>query len=304
MNSELNFLKVSKRHKINYEVCGNENGEPILFVHGGPGAGYSERDKRFFDFSKQKVIFFDQRGASKSIPFGSIEENTTQDLINDINSILEHLKIDKIILFGGSWGTTLGLTYAIQNPDKIKGLLLRGLFLGNKASTEHYLSGGVKEFYPKIWERFEKTFPKDNDVSISKFYLDKMLYGTEKEKEFYAYEWAFYEISIFKKNITEKEVDEILKLIPYKSLSILEAHYLSNNYFIEEDYILNNLNQIKNIPIKIVHGKEDIICPLKFAVQLDGRLSNCTLYVTDGGHSDSEPNTEKKLIEIINQNVW
>lgn len=119
MNSEINFLQVSKSHKIYYEVCGKQNGEPILFVHGEPGAGFAERDKRFFNFDKQKVIFFDQRGASKSIPFGSIEENTTQDLINDINTILDYLGIDRVILFGGSWGTTLSLVYAIQYPDKV-----------------------------------------------------------------------------------------------------------------------------------------------------------------------------------------
>ena len=300
----MNYFKASETHKIHYEVCGNQNAEPILFVHGGPGAGFSEHDKRFFNFDKQKVIFFDQRGASKSIPFGSIIENTTQDLVNDINNLLDYLEIDNVILFGGSWGTTLGLVYAIQNPNRIKGLLLRGVFLGNKESNEHYFNGGVKKDFPEIWERFSNNVPIENTHSFPEFYLDKMINGSEKEKRFFAYEWAFYEISIFKKSITKKEVERILEQIPYESLSIIEAHYLSNDCFIEENYILKNLEKINHIPIKIIHGKEDAICPLKFAIELDSKLKNSELYILNGGHSDSEPEIEKKIIEIVSKNVW
>lgn len=135
----MKYLKVSEIHKIHYEVCGNPDAEAILFVHGGPGAGFSKQDKRFFNFEKQKVIFFDQRGSAKSIPFGSIVQNTTQDLIDDINKLLDFLNIDKIALFGGSWGTTLSLAYAIQNPDRVEKLLLRGIFLGNKESNDYFL---------------------------------------------------------------------------------------------------------------------------------------------------------------------
>lgn len=300
----MNYFKASETHKIHYEVCGNENAEPILFVHGGPGAGYSEYDKRFFNFNKQKVIFFDQRGASKSIPFGSIIENTTQDLVSDINNLLDYLEIDKVILFGGSWGTTLGLVYAIQNPNRIKGLLLRGIFLGNKESIEHYLNGGTKKEFPKIWKRFSENVPKESQLSIPKYFLEKMTNSSLSEKKYFSYEWAFYEISIFKKNITKKEVEDILELIPYESLSIMEAHYLSNDCFLEENYILKNLEKIYHIPIKIIHGKEDAICPLKFAIELDSKLKNSELFILNGGHSDSEPEIEKKIIEIINKNVW
>lgn len=303
-STKTEYIKVSGTHKIYYEVCGNSETEPILFVHGGPGAGFSEHDKRFFDFNKQKVVFFDQRGASKSIPFGSIIENTTQDLVNDINKLLDYLKIDKVILFGGSWGTTLGLVYAIQNSDRIKGMLLRGIFLGNKVSIEHYLNGGVKKEFPKIWERFSKNVLKESQLSIPEYYLDKMINGSQEERKHFSYEWAFYEISIFKKNITKIEVENILEQIPYESLSIMESHYLSNNCFIEENYIFDNLKKIENIPIKIVHGKEDAICPYKFAIELNEKLTNSDLFITEGGHSDSEREIEQKLIEIINKNVW
>lgn len=300
----MKYFKASEIHQIHYEDCGNRQADPILFVHGGPGAGYSEKDKRFFNFEKQRVIFFDQRGASKSIPFGSIVENTTQDLVNDINNLLDYLEVDKVILFGGSWGTTLGLVYAIQNPNRIKALLLRGIFLGNKESNEYYLNGGVEKEFPEVWKRFSENVPKESRHSIPKYFLEKMTNSTQEDKEHFTYEWAFYEMSIFKKNISEQEVQEILGQFPYQSLSIMEAHYIGNECFIEENYILNNLDKINHIPIKIVHGREDAICPVKFAVELDSKLDNSELFVLGGGHSDTEPEIENKLLEIIKSNDW
>lgn len=296
----MNYLKVSEIHKIHYEVCGNPQNDSILFVHGGPGSGFSQEDKRFFNFDKHQVIFFDQRGASKSIPFGSIIENTTQDLVNDINKLLDYLKIDQITLFGGSWGTTLGLVYAIQNPNRIKKLILRAIFLGNKESIEHYLNGGVEKEFPEIWKRFSEKVPKVIKMSIAEYYLKKMINGSKEEKKHFSYEWAFYEISIYKKNISKKEVEEILEKIPYQALSIMEAHYLSNSCFMDENYIIKNLEKIVHIPMQIIHGKNDAICPLKFAIELNSKLTNSELFIVEGGHSDSEPEIEKKLIEIIN----
>jgi proline iminopeptidase len=296
---EKGYLQVSNLHSVYYEVCGKTNDEPILFVHGGPGAGFSEKDKRFFDFKKQKVIFFDQRGSSKSLPFGCIEENTTPDLVNDINALLEHLNIPKVNIFGGSWGTTLSLVYAIQNPYKVKSILLRGVFLANKASIEYYINGGVENQFPKIWNRFKNNVPLANQENIAKYYLDKMLYGTDKEKEFFAYEWAYYEISIFKDDITENEIQSIVNEFPYQSLSIMEAHYLTNDCFIEDNYILKNISAIQAIPIKIIHGRNDNICPLIYAQALHQKLINSELYIENAGHSDSEPEIENRIIEII-----
>jgi len=297
----MNYFKVSEIHNLHYEVCGNPNSEAILFVHGGPGAGFSQEDKRFFNFDKHKVIFFDQRGASKSIPFGSIIENTTQDLVDDINKLLDFLEIDKVILFGGSWGTTLGLVYAIQNPARVKKLLLRGIFLGNKESINHYLNGGIEKQFPYTWKRFSENVPKETEISIAEYYLEKMINGSEEEKRHFSYEWAFYEISIFKNNISKEEVVDILEKFPYQSLSIMEAYYLTNNCFIDEDYIYKNIHRISDIPTSIIHGKQDAICPSKFAIELNSKLVNSELFIVEGGHSDSEPEIEKKLIEVINR---
>jgi proline iminopeptidase len=296
---EKGYLQVSDLHKIYYEVCGNINGEPYLFVHGGPGAGFSENDKRFFNFDKQKVIFFDQRGSSKSIPFGCIKENTTQDLVEDINKLLDHLSIGKISVFGGSWGTTLSLIFAIQNPTKVKNLLLRGIFLGNLNSIEHYINGGIKNDFPDVWNRFKNNVPLDHQKKIAEYYLDKMLNGTEEDKEFYSYEWAFYEISIFKQGLTVNEVHAIISQFPYQSLSIMEAYYLTNHCFIEEDFILQNTNKLNNIPVTIIHGENDNICPLIYAQELHKRLDSSILYIEKGGHSDTEPEIENRIIQVL-----
>ncbi|MWB96297.1 prolyl aminopeptidase [Flavobacterium sp. GA093] len=293
------YLQVSELHNIYYEVCGNDAAEPYLFVHGGPGAGFSEHDKRFFDFDKHKVIFFDQRGASKSEPFGEIKENTTQDLVNDINTLLLHLNIDKMAVFGGSWGTTLSLVFAIQNPDKIKSLLLRGIFLGNNSAIDHYLNGGVEKEFPNEWKRFKQNVPLDTPQTIAEYYLDQMLHGTPESKAFYCYEWAFYELSIFKKGITKPEIELLLTEFPYESLAIMEAHYLSNACFIDEDYILNNIEAIKEIPTAIIHGQSDAICPVTDAIALHNNLNNSVLYIEDAGHSDSETAIENRIMKIL-----
>lgn len=296
---ENGYLKVSEIHEIYYEVCGADDGEVYLFVHGGPGAGFSEQDKRFFDFKKHKVIFFDQRGSSKSKPFGCIKENTTQDLVDDINVLLKHLNIQKINVFGGSWGTTLSLVFAIQNSEKVKSLLLRGVFLGDQKSIDHYLNGGVENDFPKEWNRFKKNVPKDSALSISEYYLDQMLNGTPENRAFYCYEWVFYEISIFKKGITEMEIEAIIQEFPFESLAIMEAYYLSNNCFIEENYILNNTNALDDIPVTIIHGKQDAICPVEYAETLHHKLKRSILYIEDAGHSDSEAAIEKRIIEVL-----
>jgi proline iminopeptidase len=296
---EKGYLQVSTLHRIYYEVCGNANGEPYLFVHGGPGAGFSESDKRFFDLDKQKVIFFDQRGSSKSTPFGCIKENTTLDLVEDINKLLNHLSIEKINFFGGSWGTTLSLIFAILNPEKVKSLLLRGLFLANHNSIEHYINGGVEKDFPNAWTRFKNNVPYNYREKIAGYYLDKMRNGTEQDKDFYSYEWAFYEISIFKQGLTENEVDAIISQFPYRSLSLMEAYYLTNSCFIEQDFILQNVDKLDTIPVTLIHGVNDSICPLIYAQELHARLNNSILYIEEGGHSDSEPAIENRIIQVL-----
>ena len=223
------YIDVSGGHSLYFELYGNPNGIPVLFLHGGPGAGFSEKDKQFFNKRIYNVIFFDQRGASRSKPFGSIENNTTQDLVSDINEILDYLGFDRIFVFGGSWGSSLALVYAIHHPERVKGLIIRGIWLANKYGLEHYINGGLKEFFPDVWERFAKLVPEGKNPVA--YYLDRMLSDDKKVSDKYAYEWAYYEMSFYTINKME-DPDEILKTFSYKSMAILEAHYIKNNCFL------------------------------------------------------------------------
>jgi proline iminopeptidase len=166
------FINVTGGYKLYFELYGNPKGIPVLFLHGGPGAGFSDSDKQFFDKRRYNVVFFDQRGSSRSKPFGSIKKNTTQDLVEDINRVLDYLNFDKIYIFGGSWGSTLALVYAIHNPKRVLGLILRGVFLANKYSLDHYINGGIKEFFPDVWDRFVSIVKKGEKPAD--FYLKKI----------------------------------------------------------------------------------------------------------------------------------
>ncbi len=246
------FLDVGEGHNLYFELYGNPKGIPVIFLHGGPGAGFSDKDKTFFDKRRYNVLLFDQRGSSKSTPFGSIKNNTTQDLVADINKLLDYLNFDKVYVFGGSWGSTLALVYAIHHPKRVLGLILRGIWLANRYAIDHYIGGGIKEYFPDVWERFGKLVPKGEDPA--KYYLKQMLSNDKTNSEKYAYEWAYYEMSFYTiRKISG--VDEILNTFSYKSLAIMEAHFIANDCFMPENFILNNIDKIKNIKTTIVHGR-------------------------------------------------
>lgn len=286
------FINVSDGHKLYFELYGNPKGIPVLFLHGGPGAGFSDKDKQFFDKRRYNVIFFDQRGSSRSKPFGSIKKNTTQYLVNDINKILDYLNFDKVYIFGGSWGSTLALVYAINNPKRVRGLILRGIFLANKYSFEHYINGGIKEFFPDVWKRFVKPVKKGENPA--NYYLKRILSKNKKISEKFAYEWAYYEMSFYTINKISNP-DKILKTFSYRSLAILEAHYIINKCFLPEDYIIKNINKIKHIKTSIVQGRYDFICPPIQAFRLHSKLNSSKLNIVSAGHSSSDEEIKKAL---------
>lgn len=290
------YLKVSKIHRLYYELCGNPKGKPVLFLHGGPGAGFSERDKRFFNPKTYNVILFDQRGSGRSRPFASLKENTTFDLVEDIKKLLEFLKIKKVFIFGGSWGSTLALVYAIKYPKTVSGMLLRGIFLSSKDDINHYAKGGIKNFFPDVWSRFINLVPKKYRNDPVSYYLEQMTSKNKKIREKYAFEWAYYEMSILKLDTNHKEILKGLKQFSYKSLAPLEAYYIKNNCFLPNDYILNNCYKISKLPISIVHGRYDFVCPVTNAYQLHKKLKNSRLYIVCAGHSSSEREINKRLI--------
>lgn len=284
------FIDVGDGHSLYYELYGNPKGIPVVFLHGGPGAGFSDKDKTFFDKRRYNVILFDQRGASRSTPFGSIENNTTQNCVDDINKLLDFAGFDKAFVFGGSWGSTLALVYAIQHPERVLGLILRGIWLANRYAIDHYIGGGIKEFFPDVWERFNKLVKKGEQPA--KYYLKQMLSADKETSDKYAYEWAYYEMSFYTINKISG-IDEILSTFSYKSMAILEAHFIANDCFMSEDYIMQNIGKIKNIKTTIVHGRFDFICTPIQAFQLNAALNNSELNIMNAGHSGYDPENFK-----------
>ena len=288
-------LAVSDGHTLYYEQYGNPNGIPILFIHGGPGAGFLTSDKRYFDPAIHHVIFYDQRGAGRSTPFASLKENTISHLVNDINLLLDHLFVQNCHIFAGSWGATLALAYAIQFPRRVLSMILRGLFLGSHQSIRHYVGGGVSEHFPDAWARFTKLVPKEHHDDIVGYYLKQMQSKDQDIREKFTYEWAYYEFSIYKMKIEGRSIESLLEEFSYNSLSPLEAHYMKNNCFLPDNYILNNASRLDRIPVAIIHGRYDFICPPKYAFQLHERLSRSTLHIVCAGHAGSEPEIEAKI---------
>jgi len=286
------FLNVGEGHNLYFELYGNPKGIPVVFLHGGPGAGFSDKDKTFFDKRRYNVLFFDQRGSSRSKPFGSIEYNTTKDIVSDINKLLDFVGFDKTYVFGGSWGSTLALVYAIHNSKRVLGLILRGIWLANKYAINHYIGGGIKEYFPDVWERFSKLV-KRGEIP-AEYYLKKMLSADKEISDKYAYEWAYYEMSFYTIRKIE-HIEETLSTFSYKSMAIMEAHFIANNCFLEDNFILKNVDKIKDIKTTIVHGRFDFICTPIQAFQLHDALKNSKLNIMNAGHSGYDPENFKVL---------
>ncbi|HEX7042130.1 MAG TPA: prolyl aminopeptidase [Patescibacteria group bacterium] len=292
---------VGKGHKIYYEACGNPKGKPILYVHGGPGAGFSESSKKYFDPDIWNIILFEQRGSGRSTPFASLENNTTDDLVDDINKLLNTLKIEKVTLFGGSWGSTLSLVYAIRNRHRVNGMVLRGIFIPSKEDNRYFFGGSTKAFYPEIWERFISLVPKDrlNDPEI--YYYEQMQSKDPKTKEQFTFEWAFYETSILKLKNSPTNTLKQMGEFSYKSLARLEAHYLTNNCFIPDDYILKEAHTLSGIPTYIIHGRYDMICRPVSAYLLHKEIKDSKLFFTTAGHSSGDIANKSKLLWALKQ---
>lgn len=285
-------------HKIYYEVSGNPKGIPVVFVHGGPGSPMGDLAKRFFNKDKYYIVVIDQRGSGKSLPFGEIKENNTMLLIEDMEDIRKKLNIDKWIVFGGSWGSTLSLIYAINHADRVIKLVLRGIFLVEKDDISWLYQEGASHFYPKEFEEYVKLLSKEERKDIVNSYY-KYLKGDIKIAKKYAKSWSDWENTcvrlIRKDNSIDISNNDITK-------AIMECHYFVNDSFIEKDYILKNTDKIKDLDIEIVHGRYDIDCRISKAYKLYKKLNNAKLYVIqDAGHSSLEPGITHLLMKIMEE---
>lgn len=275
-------------HQIYYKAMGNPNGIPVVFLHGGPGGGISEKSHTFFDLNKYFVILFDQRGCGKSRPKFSLENNDTFSLLKDIENIRNYFQIDKWIVFGGSWGSTLSLVYAINYPYRVIALFLRGVFLGTKEEWEWLYQKGSDSFYSEYFEVFQNFVPEQYRNNNIEYYY-KVLIGNDLElKKKASFLWANWETINCTLNLPKK-LDSDFE--DNYQISLLEAHYAYNNSFLEDNYILNNANVIKDIKTYIFQGRYDLVCLPKYAYLLSKQLNNCeTNFIKESGHSPYEKN--------------
>ena len=289
------LLSVTCSHKIYFEQCGNPKGFPVLFVHGGPGAGCNVKDRSFFDPNKWCITLFDQRGCGRSKPLGKLAANNTWALVDDIQTLCKKLGIKRFVSFGGSWGSTLATIFAIEYPKMIAGLVLRGIYLATKRELDYFYNDGltgVGIYVPEQWERYISHVPLERRNDPFSYYNEQIAKGDRN----LARELAIFECStLHLATQTEKEIEKDADSAP--EMGLLEAHYFRNNCFIEEGYILENAASIpKTTPTVIVHGKYDLVCMPLSAKLLHDAIPHSELHWTIAGHSSKDPETLKKLV--------
>lgn len=294
------FVKVDNIHTLYVEECGNPDGQPILFIHGGPGGSISPYSRHFFDPTYYRIILFDQRGTGKSQPFLNLENNTVFDSVFDIEKIREELLIDSWMVFGGSYGSTLALAYAIQFPERVQHLILRGIFLGRNSDINWLCKEGASYFYPKEFEVFKSYIPVDEQDDLVKAYYLRMIGDNQLIADEACLQWSRWESSIIKL-VQDLNVNNELINDNDRSIGLLEAHYFVNHMFWQDDnYLLNNVDKIKKIPMDIVHGRYDVDCRPSGAFDLKKHCPNAHLHFVDmGAHSPYDEAMFNQLVQIL-----
>ncbi|WP_448564752.1 prolyl aminopeptidase [Thalassotalea ganghwensis] len=299
------MLPVDDQHQLYVEQCGNPNGQPVVFIHGGPGAGCSTNDRRFFDPERYHIILFDQRGCGRSKPHGSLEDNDTRFLVADIEKIREHLNIKQWHVFGGSWGSTLSLVYAQTHPTSVKSLTLRGIFLGRPEDTQWmFASGGGTRIFADYWQEYLNALPEgETQTSVSAAY--NIMIGDDKQAaERVARAWAEWEIRCCTLEPNEEFVKAATSDASCWTLARHEAHFMAHDCFLTDNEILANCGKIAHIPTTIVHGRYDIVCPFDNAWLLHQALPESTLVVSKtAGHASIEPETTHHLVSATEANL-
>jgi proline iminopeptidase len=296
-------LKVSAVHELHYEQCGNPNGKPAVFLHGGPGGGISCDYRRYFNPDIYRVVLFDQRGSGKSTPHASIEENTTWDLVADIERLREHFGIGQWQVFGGSWGSTLALAYAETHPDRVTELVLRGIFLCRPKEISWFYQEGASAIFPDVWEKYLKVIPQSERGDMVSAYYRRLTSDDDATRLEAARAWSIWEGStsklFFDPAMIEKFADPEFAL----AFARIECHYFMNNAFFSSDnYLIENVGSIRGIPAVIVQGRYDVVCPIMSAWDLHCAWPEAQLkIIPDAGHSISEPGIIDALVDATDQ---
>ena len=293
-------LEVSSLHNIYVEESGNPNGRPVIFLHGGPGGGIESIYRQYFNPEKWRIIMFDQRGCGQSTPHAELKENTTWDLIDDIEHIRQELNIDDWAVFGGSWGSTLALSYAITHSDKCNELILRGIFLLREKEINWFYQDGCSFIYPDAWEKYLSPIPENERKDLVKAYYGRLTSNDKEIRIEAARAWSIWEASTSKLIQTEKALHSFDQDNVAEAFARIECHYFINRAFFESDnWILENVYKIQNIPMHIVQGRYDVVCPATSAWDLHNKLPESNFHIIqDAGHSMLEVGIQKKLIEI------
>ena len=292
------WLKVGAPHEIYYEVCGNPKGKPAVVLHGGPGGAINPTMRRFFDPKKWKTALFDQRGCGRSRPNASLDDNTTWALIEDIERLREHLGVEKWTVFGGSWGSTLAIAYAIMHPNRVESLVLRGIFLLTERELRWLYQDGASMLFPDAWERFLKPIPEAERGDLITAYHKRLTSPERAVQVEAASAWSQWEgdtISIRGPEARPPKFNEADFAVAFARI---ECHFFQNRgFFTEDGWLLKNAHKLKGIPGWIVQGRFDVVTPLESAWKLKDVWSEAQFdIIWDAGHASTEPGIIDALV--------
>lgn len=295
------WLELDAPHRMYYEESGNPSGVPVIFLHGGPGAGASPNHRRFFDPDFYRIIIFDQRGAGRSIPLGELANNTTPHLIGDIEKLRRHLGIERWLVFGGSWGSTLAIAYAEAHVERCTGLILRGIFLCRRSEIQWFLYD-IRNIFPEPWRRFSEFIPGAERDDLLDAYYRRL---TDPDSDVHmpaARSWSIFEGSCSTLLPSTETVDYYAGDVVALGLARIEAHYFKHDIFLPLDSLLKNIGHLRDIPAVVVQGRYDAVCPITTADDMIRAWPEAEyVVVPDAGHSAFEPGISTALIEATNR---
>jgi len=296
-------LKVSDLHTIHVEESGNKDGKPVIFLHGGPGGGIEPIYRQYFDSEKWRIIIFDQRGCGQSTPHAELTENTTWDLVDDIEKIRNYLTIKKWVVFGGSWGSTLSMTYAIKHPSRCKGLILRGIFMLRQKEINWFYQEGASYIYPDAWEYYLAPIPENERGDLVAAYYKRLTSSNDDVRIEAAKAWSIWEASTSKLFQSRDYLHHFEDSSVAEAFARIECHYFINGGFFDTDeWLLENIDKIRHIPTLIVQGRYDVVCPMVSAWDLHRKFPEADFHVVqDAGHSMTEEGIAKKLVEYTDK---
>lgn len=296
------MLDVGDGHRLYVEQSGRADGLPAVYLHGGPGGGSSSWFRQYFDPAIYRIIVFDQRGAGKSTPYASLENNTTDDLIRDLEQIRKHLSIDRWLVFGGSWGSTLALAYAQTHPDVVSALVLRGIFLCRDEDLQWFYQSGADRIFPEVWQEYIAPIdPADRDDMIAAYY--KVLTGDDEDKKLMAAKaWSSWEGRTITLRPDPQFARHFASAEVALALARIECHYFINHCFLEPDQLIRDIGRIRHLPGVIVHGRYDVVCPVNQATALAAAWPEAELHIIDdAGHAASEPGIAMALLDATDR---